>query len=162
MIICCLLVPRAHFWFLTFQRNLHMIFTLTSLYQRDLALGTSCFGSSLSSTPNSSTIFRPRARLRELNYCSKITATLLEFCFNLSQPNQGFKSNSIKDLIYAHPPPKNFKILFRPLNHFRLSRYFRTFHKYVLGTPWIIKKNCQIFFLQGTKKIFRKKKGSCL
>ena len=43
----------------------------------------------------------------------------------------------------------DFKNLFRPLNHFQMSRDFLTFPKYTLGTPWIILKNDEIFFFRG-------------
>ena len=50
-------------------------------------------------------------------------------------------------------PPQNLKNLLRPLNQFRLSQDFRTFPKYVLETPWIIKKMTNFFFARGKKII---------
>ena len=42
--------------------------------------------------------------------------------------------------------PQNWKNLFRPLNHFRLSRDIRTFPKYVLEPHESLKKMAKIFF----------------
>ena len=48
----------------------------------------------------------------------------------------------------------------KSIYHFQISKAFFTFPKYVLGTPWIVKKRLPIFSRQGL--LVRKKKGTAL
>ena len=49
-------------------------------------------------------------------------------------------------------PPLLVKNILSPLSHKRIFPDFLTFPKYVLGTPWIIKKIAKKNFLRGAEK----------